>query len=186
MCEHFPLIDQLDFADPVKANYRRLTHESHPRHMAYRRDLESYLATGAFAPRERAVPTEAAEGANAVATAAGASLGAPPTARLIPPKPEVPSYPPPGSTEEEIAAWSHAKVHGRIVSLNPHMERLALVAACDYRGEQLQGAGGGCGCTRTWHCGRGTSTFKSSPNEVSLSDCIRCVTSQAEPVTSTT
>jgi len=176
MCDHFPLIDQLDFSDPVKANYARLTHESHPRHMAYRRDLEHYAATGAFAPRERAFPM-----GDVVVESAPPS---PP--RPITPKPQAPSYPPPGSTAEEIAAWSHAKVHGRTVSLNPHMERLVLVTACDYRGEQLQGVGGGCGCTRTWHCGRGTSTFKSSPNEVSLSDCIRCVTSQAEPVTSTT
>jgi hypothetical protein len=49
---------------------------------------------------------------------------------------------------------------------NPHLERLALVHACDYRGPK----GGDCGChdLRTCFAGRGP---------VSLADCLGCVQS---------
>lgn len=53
---------------------------------------------------------------------------------------------------------------------NPHMERLHLIYSCDYRGEPI-----GCGCNRTNHCGLGRGTFRSSPYEVSLSECMACI-----------
>lgn|GEM_PF-4561481 len=177
-CDHFPLIDQLAFAAPVKANYCRLTHESYPRHLDYRRDLEHYHATGQFAPREQPAPASSPE--------ASLTEGVTPASPAVQPQAIAPRlrdlpYPAPGSTAEEIAAWSHAKVHGRPISATPHLERIAIVKACDYRGEQLKGADGGCGCNATWHCMAGRGTFRGQPNEVSLSECLLCLDSPIPP-----
>lgn len=55
-------------------------------------------------------------------------------------------------------------------ALSPHQERLQLVYGCDYRGAKI-----GCGCNGTWHCGLGRGEFPTRPHEVSLGECLRCV-----------
>lgn len=70
--------------------------------------------------------------------------------------------------------------------LASYLEREDLVLGCDYRGAMIQGptwswdgskwvASGGCGCTRTWHCGAARGTFKGKETEVSYDECLACV-----------
>lgn len=174
-CDHFPLIDTLDLPTPAKLNYCRLTHPSHRLHLAYRRGLERVAAGLEFAEEPAEVPAQIPASSPApVAPDDPPSTGPRPV--VVPP--DAP-YPPPGSSPEQVAARSHAKVHGKRVSANPHLARLDVIRECDYRGEQLQGVGGGCGCTATWHCAMKKGPIQSSPFEVGLSDCLRCVSGQA-------
>lgn len=66
------------------------------------------------------------------------------------------------------------------LSVPKYRSVLELVRSCDYRGEMLQGAGAGCGCTKTWHCGAGKGTFKGNPFEVALSECLDCIRGVAD------
>lgn len=155
-CPHFPLLDALDLPEPIRANYCRLTHPGHPNAAKYRDDLESWASTGTF---RRAAPPEEARPVRDV----------PPAER---PDPERPAIPAP-----------------RQASTRPYFERLAIVQACDYRGEQVQGLAhedgtrasipGGCGCARTWHCAAGRGTFRSTPFEVAMSECLECVKAES-------
>jgi len=58
-----------------------------------------------------------------------------------------------------------------LASRNVHMDRLALVAACDYRTDDL----GECSCKGCKRCGLGKGSFPAEPHKVTLMDCLRCV-----------
>lgn len=165
-CDHFPLIDELNYSEPVKLNYCRLTHPSHRNHLAYRRGLKRVAAGLSFAEDPIPVTVSRPELIVQVET---------PSTELKPAVAHDATYPPPGSSTEQLAKWSHARVHAKKIRANSHMAHLDLIRECDYRGEQLQGVGGGCGCTATWVCAIRKGPIRSNPFEVALSDCLRCV-----------
>lgn len=172
-CEHFPLVDELaakrGHSEAVRQHHCRITHPSHPHHLTFRADLQSLLEHGRIIrpgdtpspDRPRPVPyTRPARVAEVV------------------PDPEPP--PPPATARmspEELEEWIRSKVHGVVTTGSRHWESLQVVRECDYRGGQIAGVGGGCGCTATWHCSGGLGPRRSSPFEVTVAECQECLRS---------